>query len=364
MKKFGEWGLYEMKNEDMLIQGNITILVAMKCLDHTAKKVLFIVDGARRLQASVTDGDVRRWILAKGNLDAEVCLAANNHPIFLTEEKENRAFSLMKQRKIDAVPILDDGHRVIKIITAVGGEQEELSTELSGIPVVIMAGGKGTRLYPYTKILPKPLIPIGDVPIIEHIMNQFHRYGCNDFFLVVNHKKNMIKAYFAENDMGYHVTYADEEIPLGTGGGLSLLNGKIQTTFVLSNCDILIKEDFGKMYRQHKSQGNLITMVCAAKHFQIPYGVIEIDEKGGIKEMSEKPSLSFLTNTGCYFVEPEVVANLKEPVCLSFPDIIEKYREAEAKIGIYPVSENSWLDMGQMEELRRMEEQYGKGDAE
>ncbi len=347
-----------MKNEDMLIRGEITILDAMKCLDHTAKKVLFIVDGDKRLQASVTDGDVRRWILAKGNLDAEIRLAANNHPFFLTEDTMDRACSLMKQKKIDAVPVLDDCHKVVRIITTAEPAEKELSTELAGIPIVIMAGGMGTRLYPYTKILPKPLIPVGDVPIIEHIMNQFHRYGCNDFFLIVNHKKNMIKAYFGENNSGYHVMYADEEVPLGTGGGLSLLKGKINTTFVLSNCDILIKEDLGKIYRQHKKQGNLITMVCAVKNFQIPYGVIEIDEKGSIKEMCEKPSLSFLTNTGCYFAEPRVIAEMEENTCLSFPDIIEKYKKAKEKIGIYPVSENSWLDMGQMDELRRMEDHY------
>src|SRR5699024_336047 len=131
------------------------------------------------------------------------------------------------------------------------------------IPVVIMAGGLGTRLYPYTKILPKPLIPIGDTPIIEMIMDRFHVAGADQFHLIVNHKKNMIKAYINELDKDYKVDYADEDFPLGTGGGLSLLKGKVRSNFVLSNCDILIEEDYNKIIEYHNENNNFITMVCA-----------------------------------------------------------------------------------------------------
>lgn len=344
-----------MKNEEMLINGNITILDAMKQLDITAKKVLFIVDQEKKLCASVTDGDVRRWILANGNLDAPIKSAANCQPQYLMEESVDLVFSYMKKKKIDAVPILDENHKIIQIITADDQETDPSSEELEDVPVVIMAGGVGTRLYPYTKILPKPLIPIGDIPIVEHIMNQFHKYGCHNFHLIVNHKKNMIKAYFGESGLGYNVMYADEDVPLGTGGGLSLLKGEICSTFILTNCDILIKDNLAKIYQLHKIQKNFITMICSAKNFTIPYGVVNIDGNGNIKEIEEKPSLSFLTNTGCYIVEPEVIWEMKNNIPIGFPDVIEKYIAQSRKIGVYPISENAWMDMGQLEGLWEME---------
>jgi NDP-sugar pyrophosphorylase family protein len=203
--------------------------------------------------------------------------------------------------------------------------------------------------------LPKPLIPIGEIPIAELIMNEFHQYGAEHFYLIVNYKKNMIKAYFHETELPYTVEFIDEEKPLGTGGGLSLLKGKIQGTFLLSNCDILIKDDFSKALRVHREQKNLITMIASAKNFKLPYGVVELDDEGKICEMKEKPSLSFLTNTGCYFAESRIIEEMEEDKVIGFPDIIERYRAQQERTGIFPVSENAWYDMGQMEEMKRME---------
>lgn len=219
-----------------------------------------------------------------------------------------------------------------------------------------MAGGLGKRLYPYTKILPKPLIPIGEIPISEHIINRFNKYGCKEFFLIVNHKKNMIKAYYNEIEKDYSISYADEDEdkPLGTGGGLSLLKGKINSTFILSNCDILIKEDYEKIYNHHKVEKNLITMVCSLKHIKIPYGVINTNEKGEIEDMKEKPEISIFANTGMYIVEPEVLNLIEENKFVGFPDIIKRVMDEGKKVGIYPISENAWLDMGQLDEMEEM----------
>ena len=146
---------------------------------------------------------------------------------------------------------------------------------------------------------------------------------------------------------------------MGTGGGISLLKGKVKNTFLLTNCDILIEEDLSKAYQQHRDSGNLITMVCSLKNFTIPYGVVEIGEKGVIQSIHEKPGLSFFTNTGCYFVEEEVIERLKYNEPIDFPSIIEMYMEEGRKIGVYPISENAWLDMGQFDELERMKERLG-----
>lgn len=340
-----------MEIKDFLIEETTTVLEAMELLDRVAKKVLFVIRD-NKLVASVTDGDIRRWILKKGNLDAYISNVANYNPKFIYKKHRMKAKEYMKSMSVEALPILDKNNYILSIVL---WTDEEIGTRPSlDIPVVIMAGGMGTRLYPYTKILPKPLIPIGEIPIVEHIINRFYNDGSKDFYLVVNHKKNMIKAYFNEIEKNYSINYVDEDTPLGTGGGLSLLKGKINSTFILSNCDILIEEDFNKIYEFHKKEKNLITMVCSLKNIVVPYGVIEIDENGHIENMKEKPKFSFLTNTGVYIVEPIVIAELEENIAIGFPDIIEKYKKLGEKIGVFPISEGSWMDMGQLDEMEAM----------
>lgn len=340
-----------MDVKKFLIDEEATMMEAMEQLDKSAKKVLFVVkDG--HFVASITDGDIRRWILKKGDLDAKVKNMANYNPKSLKIKEKKKAKAFLKQHSIEAIPILDENDNIISIV--LWNDKEIMPNREMHVAVVIMAGGLGTRLYPYTKILPKPLIPIGEIPIVEHIMNRFSKFGMNEFHLIVNHKKNMIKAYFNEIEKSYLVNYVDEDIPLGTGGGLSLLKGKIESTFILSNCDILIDEDYERMYKFHKEEGNLITMVCSLKNIKIPYGVIEINDTGEIENMKEKPELSFFINTGMYIVEPEVVENLVENESIGFPEIIEQHKAQGKKIGIFPISEYSWLDMGELDEMEEM----------
>ena len=338
--------------ETMLVEPDISVWQAMEQLNQNATKVLFIHEEGK-LRAALSDGDVRRWILKKGSLKAPISQVANYQPKCLREWERDRAGEYMHRYGIEAVPVVDEDKRITDIVLwrTDGASGKDAQIDL---PVVMMAGGKGTRLYPYTRILPKPLIPVGELPIAEHIIRQFRRFGCHDFYLIVNHKKNMIKAYFNEIPKDYRIFYADEDVPLGTGGGLSLLKGKIDTPFILTNCDILIREDFSKIYRLHKEKKNLITMVCSLKNFRIPYGVVEISEDGGIDSMSEKPVLSFFTNTGCYIVEPRVIGEMEENREISFPDIIARYKEKGENVGIYPIAEHAWLDMGEMDELEKM----------
>src|SRR5699024_1923569 len=220
------------------------MIEAMTQLDNVAKKVLFVIDD-EKLIASITDGDIRRWILKKGELNAKVSQIANYSPIFIESGKRYEAKSLLQEHSIDALPIINENKNIVSIMFR---DEEVTNRKALNVPTVIMAGGLGTRLYPYTKILPKPLIPIGEIPIIEHIINRFHSYGNDEFHMIVNHKKNMIKAYFNEMEKEYYVDYADEDEALGTVGGLSLLINKIDSTFFLTNCDILIDEDYEKIY--------------------------------------------------------------------------------------------------------------------
>lgn len=334
-----------------------SILDAMRQLDKSGKKILFVHrDG--KLLASLTDGDIRRWILKKGDLQAALEYVANYQPKYLYEHQADLAMHAIKEQGIDAIPIIDKNGMIKSVVFASDSIQEcrEFNKE---IPIVIMAGGLGTRLSPYTNILPKPLIPVGDYPIVEHIINRFCAYGCKKFYMIVNYKRNMIKAYFDELDKTYQLDFITEEKALGTGGGISLLKGKIKDTFILTNCDILIDDDLTQAYEQHIESGNMITMVCSLKNFMIPYGVVNIGEDGTIVSMKEKPNMSFFANTGCYFVDSEVIEDLEYNEPADFPTIIQKYMKEGKRIGIYPIAEESWLDMGQLDELEKMKARLG-----
>ena len=191
-------------------------------------------------------------------------------------------------------------------------------------------------------------------------MRQFEDYGCFAFHIIVNYKKQLMKAYFGESNQQYDVTWYDEERPLGTGGGLYLLKGHVKETFFLTNCDILLRSDYADMLKFHREHGNVITMVGAYKSLTIPYGVVDVGDNGVIETMREKPELSFLTNAGMYIVEPEVLLDIPDDTIITFPEIIETQRKKGRKVAVYPVSEEEWLDMGQLDELRRMEKTLGE----
>lgn len=336
---------------------SLTVLEAMQKIDENASGILIIVDDSNILLGCLTDGDVRRYLLSGGKLEDRVSSAINRNPKYSQSVEE--ATRLFHKRHYIAIPIVDEQKRVLSICLG-SGEIEHLQISLN-IPVVINAGGKGTRLDPYTKVLPKPLIPVGELPIIEHIMQRFQGYNCNKFHIIVNYKKQIMKGYFAENEGKYDISWYDEGKPLGTGGGLTLLKGKLHETFFFTNCDNLLLSNYDSILRFHREHQNVITMICAYKNIQIPYGVVEMGIDGIIEEMKEKPQLSFLTNTGIYVVEPEVLDDMEDGVAIGFPDVVEQQKAKGRSVAIYPVSENDWLDMGQLPELEAMRKKlYGE----
>ena len=338
-------------HKELWIERGQPLRLAMQQLDDSEIKVL-VVHQDNILVGTLTDGDVRRYLLSGGSLEDSVGEAAFRTPVTATTREEGER--LIRSGCPHAlIPVVEENGRLTGVVVA--REKPEDQPKLN-LPVVIMAGGKGTRLYPYTKILPKPLIPVGDRPILEHIMDRFRRVGCEDFHLIVNHKRELIKAYFNESDHPYHLHWYDEEQPLGTGGGLSMLKGKLTTTFFLINCDILLLSDYAQMLQYHRQYGNKITMVGARKHITIPYGVVDTGEEGQIQAFREKPSFDFLTNTGMYLVEPEVLEDIQEGVSIGFPTIMEQQMAMGRRVGAFEVEEEEWLDMGQIEELQRMEQ--------
>lgn len=335
-----------------LIPDTVSVSSAVKAIDDGGKKVVFCLHG-NRLSGCFTDGDMRRYILRNGDMHKPVSQAMNPAPISFSLSQEELARKFIRDSGAVAVPIVDEYGAITKIFFR-GDDTSIVRLLPEPVPLVVMAGGKGTRLYPFTKILPKPLIPIGETPILDRIIDCFGQYGVRDVYLVLNHRRNMIKAYYNEICLPYNIHFVDEDQPLGTGGGVSLLKGEINRTFFLSNCDCLLDTDYLCMYEYHKSHGNAMTMVVAAKNMGLPYGVVDLDSQGNLQEIREKPEYSFLVNTGIYVMEPEVMDFIKKHERIDMPELAERLIVAGRRVGGYPITEKSWLDMGQLNEMHDM----------
>lgn len=342
--------------EKILIKPAQSIKQALKQMDAMGEKTLLVVDDQEILLGALTDGDVRRWILKGKDLSQRVSEAMNVQPITLARDFDHETVKqIMVKKGVQCLPVVDENKKVILAVWWVDLFKEKLDKKKKlKIPVIIMAGGEGARLAPFTKILPKPLMPIGDRSIIELIMDRFVDYGCLDFFLSVNYKSNIIKAYFNDFEHPYKISYIEENQPLGTVGSLHLLRNQIKKTFFLSNCDILIEADYADILKFHQQKKNKITLVSSLKHFMIPYGVCEIENGGILKNIKEKPEYDYFVNTGMYVLDKSILEYIPRNKVYHMTDLINDYLKKGEKIGVYPVSEKSWLDMGQFEALQEM----------
>jgi dTDP-glucose pyrophosphorylase len=343
--------------KDITIRPEMTVKEAMELLDKTAEKILLVVDGEKKLMGALTDGDIRRHILNAQDLSSTIEKAYNKDPFFVYQEDFDleRVKNIFTKYKLNLIPVLDSKKTVVDYITlesAFGKEKKSVKKTIS-VPVVIMAGGKGTRLKPFTTVLPKPLIPVGEKTIIDHIIDRFKDYGINEYYLTVNYMSKIIKAYFEEKNPDYKIGFADEIEPQGTAGSLRLVADKLTTPFFVSNCDIIIEADYADVYDFHTKGHYDITMVAAAKQFNIPYGVCELDTNGGLGEIKEKPEYNFLVNTGLYVLNPKTLNMIPEKGVFHMTHLMEKVKEKKGTVGVYPISEKSWIDVGQWEEYRK-----------
>lgn len=343
---------------------DISIVDVMKKIDMNAICLLYIVDDDNRLIGCLTDGDIRRWIIKTGNLSGTAFQMMNRSPKYLYEQDIEKCQDLMEKEKIYSVPIVDSLKRILDIKVRAGWKPFDIgnvNTCLSGTPIIIMAGGKGTRLYPYTKILPKPLIPIKDIPILERIFERFYQYGAKEFYLTVNYKKEMIRSYFSDINPPYKIHFVEEKNPSGTAGSICLIRDKFNQPVIITNCDTLIDADYRKLMKHHEESQNDMTIISSIKNTTIPYGVLHSKEDGIITSMEEKPKLSYIINTGMYIVEPECLGWIPENKVFHMTDLAEKMMQEKKRVGMYPISENAFLDMGEFEEMKKMEKRIQEG---
>jgi len=347
----------EEQIKSLSVDASVSILSAMKQMDRVHHRLLMVTkDGKFFSMFSV--GDIQRAIIKGHNLNCplESILRTSNITIASDKDDIGAVKTLMREKRIEFMPVINDDGDIINIIfwQDLFEDTADAGREKINLPVVIMAGGKGTRLKPLTNVIPKPLIPVGDKTIIQEIMDQFEGIGCTKFYISVNYKVDMMKFYFSQLEHQYDIEYFQEDKPLGTIGSVALLKGKINTPFIVSNCDIVIDQDYRDVYDYHVQNGNEITLVAAVKTTQIPYGVVEAGENGLLVSLKEKPENTFMFNTGVYILNPELIDDIPTGIVFHITDLMEKVKARGGRIGCFPVSDKAWHDMGEWSEYLRM----------
>lgn len=345
--------------KDITVQTDITIRQAMKTLDNTAQKCLLVINDKQILIGTLTDGDLRRGILSGMKFSDSIIECYHKNPTTLINGSfsQEDATKLLRRKKLDLIPIVDLNNKVINYLTwsNINGRKKN-EKKLDNVSVVIMAGGKGARMEPFTKVLPKPLVPIHEKPIIEHIIEKFTDVGCSDFYLTVNYKGKILKAYFEELKPDYSVSFVDENEPLGTAGSLQYLKEKFDKPFFVTNCDIIIKSDYSSLYEFHQKGDYDITLVASAKEYIIPYGTCELNDDGHLSHINEKPRYDFLLNTGLYVLNPNVLKTIPENKFYHITHLIEDAKKYGKKVGVFPIDDEAWTDVGQWSEYKKVME--------
>ena len=345
-----------MQYQEISINIDATIIQTLEKMDSVGRKILLVFDDDNFMSV-ITIGDIQRAIIKNISLQDKISSIITFDKIYASEDDSiDDVKKVMMEQRIDLMPILTQDGKIKKILywDDLFIKEEQTNREKIDLPVVIMAGGKGTRLQPLTNVIPKPLIPIGEKTILEEIMDQFEFIGCKKFYMSVNYKSDIMKFYIDNLEHKYNIDFFEEEKPLGTIGSVSLLKGKIYIPFFVSNCDILIDQDYRDVYDYHVSNENDITIVTAVKSYHIPYGVIDTAENGIMTGLTEKPDITYMINTGVYILQPELIDEIPQNQFFHITDLMEKIKLRGGRIGCFPVSEKSWTDIGEWNEYLKL----------
>lgn len=341
--------------EAFKINEQCKLIDALKIMDKNKTKLLIVSKDDYYINL-LSVGDVQRAIINNVGLDEIVKnIKIDKKVIAYETQTKEEVKEVLESIRSSFIPVVDADHKIKHVYfwEDLFDQGRKQSKKHISNTVVIMAGGQGTRLKPITNIIPKPLIPIGNDTIIENIIDRFRKVGCNDFFISVNFKSDLIKQYLTSKIDYGKIKYYNETMPLGTGGSLSLMKKDIKDTFFVTNCDILIDEDYSEILEYHRSNNNKITVVVALKHIKIPYGTVVSGDNGLLLEMNEKPEFTMKVNTGLYVLEPELLNDIPENQFFHITELIKEVKERGDRVGVFPVSEQSWLDIGEWPEYIR-----------
>ncbi len=337
-----------------------TLLHALKKMDAERVKML-LVFADEQFVSILTIGDIQRAIIKHVAMDSPIAnildVIRQDKDYASPSDSEKDIRELMLSIRAECMPVVDEQGKLIRVYLWNDFFDEQPLPpvrEKIDLPVVIMAGGKGTRLKPITNVIPKPLVPVGDKTILEVIMDQFEGIGCHKFYMSVNYKADMMKYYLSQLDHKYDIEFFMEDKPLGTIGSVSLLKGKITTPFFVSNCDSINEQDYRDVWDYHVQNHNDMTIVTMVKSFKIPYGVIETGEDGLMTALKEKPEQTYQVNTGVYILNPELIDEIPHGEFFHITHLMERVQARGGRVGCFPVSEQSWRDMGEWPEYLKM----------
>lgn len=349
--------------KNIYINSKYTIFQALEQMDREIVKLLIVVDADTKFLSLLSVGDIQRAILANKNLEESVLTIVRDTILVgeVSDSRENLK-KLILSKRIEFIPIVDENKNIVDVIfwEDLTSEKRYNNQTLKGVPVVIMAGGTGSRLKPITNIIPKPLVPVGEKAMIHIIMDKFMSFGCTEFYISISYKGEMIKQHLKELNLPCTIHYFEEDKPLGTAGSLSIIREKLSETFIISNCDILINQDYEEVLNYHLKSENKLTALAALKSFGIPYGVLETKTNGQLTSMQEKPSFNFQVNAGVYFLNNEALNLIADNEFYNITDMMEDLLKENKKVGVFPVSEGSWFDIGEWKEYQRTQEVFKK----
>lgn len=351
-------------NKNIFIFPTNTIKEALKRLTSTFARILLVTDANEKLLGTLTDGDIRRAILKGKTVDSKIEEAYNKNPYYFFTENFSieKAKPLLISEKLEIIPILDKNRKIIDYISydmVMSNEDRILSIPPLNIPVVIMAGGKGTRLSPFTNILPKALIPLGDKTIAEIIIHEFLKHKIKKYFIILNHRGEMIKAYFNCLKKDYSIKYILEDDFYGTAGSLKLLDKSIKGNFIVSNCDIIVKANYFDALNFHIENNSCLTLLSSIQTHTIPYGVINFRNGGKVTKIIEKPEYTLPINTGVYILNKSALKYIPGKKVFHMTDLISTLIKNKQNVFTYPVKGEDYIDIGQWEEYRKAVDIFG-----
>jgi len=340
-----------------LIKNNTTIKNALIKFSDTGINTLLVVNNKDDYLGTITSGDIRRAILKTKNIYMKIASIYNKKSTFYYyhEYDDIEIKKIFIRKGFELIPIINKKNKIKKILRLINfldNKNQKKIKKINKIYAVIMAGGLGTRMLPFTEVLPKPLVPINGKPILSYILDSFEKYGVNKFWLTLNYKSLLIKAYLNETKYKAKISYYEEKTPLGTVGALKYLYNKLDNNFFLTNCDTIINTDLTQVLRFHQKNKHDITVVASLKKFNIPYGVCKLDINNKFTEINEKPNLNFLINSGFYVINKKILKLIPK----NKYDMTDLIKEAEIKnksIGVYPINESSWIDVGNWQEYKK-----------
>ena len=327
---------------------------AVKVLHEGGCRIALVADKFGMLLGTVTDGDIRRALINQLTMESPVSLIMNGNPITVDDKINNKEIlSLMSDQSLLHMPIIDkDG-----ILCGLETLQHLIESPICDNPIFLMAGGFGTRLHPLTKDTPKPLLKVGNKPILEMIIEQFINYGFHNFYISTHFKSEQIRDYFKDGKLhNVSVKYVHEDVPLGTAGSLGLLPDNLPSLpIIVMNGDLLTKVDFKNLLNFHCEHNSEATMCVREYDFQVPYGVVEIDNYN-IKEIKEKPVHRFFVNAGIYVLNRSLINKVDGKSYLDMTDFLEKELN-NSGVKAFPIHEY-WLDIGQVEEYEKANREF------